>query len=119
VSPSSRDRYVLNAISDSLAASDPDLAGLIGTFTRLTAGEDMPTREQIRARWRRVPGSTHRLWLRLGPAGALILLWVVVTAAMISLAVAFSSGGVAACKAPWAMGCAAPSPIMTAHARPS
>ena len=117
MSAGSRDRYVLNVMSEDLAASDPELAGLLGTFTRLTAGEQMPAREQIRMRRRWVPRSVRGSMLRLGLARALILLWLLVTAAMIStaVAVAFSSGGAAPCNAFWAKVCAAPSPTMTAH----
>jgi hypothetical protein len=119
VSLGSHDRYVLNAIGDELADSDPSLAGLIGTFTRLTAGEKMPAREQIRPRWRRVLRSASGRRLRLGPAGGLIMLWLLVTAAMVSVAIALSSGGTAACNNPWTKVCAAPSAAATAHARSS
>jgi len=119
VSLGSRDRYVLDAISDHLAASDPELAGLLGSFTRRTAGEQMPAREQIRARWRRVPSSARGLLLRLGPGGVLILIWLLVTAAMISMAVAFSSGGAPSCSVLWAKACPVSSRATTAHAGPS
>jgi hypothetical protein len=114
VSLGSRDRYVLNAITDHLAASDPELAGLLGSFTRRTAGEQMPAQEQIRARWRRVPCSARGLLLWLGPGRVLMLLWLLVTAAMISMAVALSSGGAPSCNALWVKAC----PATTVHAGP-
>ena len=113
----SHDRCVLNAISQDLAASDPELAGLIGTFTRLTAGEQMPPRECIPARRKRFPAPVRGLLTRLGPARALMLLWLLVTAVMISMAVAFSSGGAASCNTFWAKTCTAHSPAMTTHSR--
>ena len=46
---SARDRQALDSIDDQLAGSDPQLASLMATFTRLSSGEEMPHREDIRA----------------------------------------------------------------------
>ena len=39
------EQQALETIRDELAGSDPELATLLTTFTRLPAGEDMPVRE--------------------------------------------------------------------------
>jgi hypothetical protein len=49
MSLSARDRQALDSIEDQLAGSDPRMASLMATFTRLTSGEEMPAREDIRA----------------------------------------------------------------------
>ncbi len=108
---SARDRHALQAIFADLAASDPDLAGRLGTFTQLTAGEAMPDREQIRARRARRSGSGQRAlthgqrWARV-----MIVMWLLVSAAMVTIAVVLSSGTPAPCKASWTTGCAQPTP---------
>jgi hypothetical protein len=95
-----------------LAESDPHLAGLLGTFTRLTAGEQMPAREQFRAAWRRPirPGravsrklprpsrqaSAHGMQ-RFSLAHGLMLLWLLASVGLISLAIALSSATTASC----------------------
>ena len=107
-----RDRHVLDAMSNDLAESDPHLVGLLGTFTRLTAHEQMPAREQFRAAWRRPlrPAGEARLKLgRRGPrvtvqamqpfglAHGLMLLWLLATVVLISVAVALSSATTSSC----------------------
>jgi predicted small secreted protein len=127
---SERDRHVLDAMRNDLAASDPHLAGLLGTFTRLTAGEQMPAREQLRAAWRhpmrsgrdvtrklarpsrQVPG--HGIQ-RLGLARGLMLLWLLASVALISLAVALSSATTASCPSARGAGCDQPAPTSAAH----
>ena len=94
MSLSARDRQMLDRIEEAIADSEPGLASLLATFGRLTAGEELPAREQIRADR---PG-TSRWWFRLGnsrrahgPSGrpgwpmAWSLVWL---AASIALAVA-------------------------------
>jgi Protein of unknown function (DUF3040) len=53
MSLSAQEQQALDSIGHKLSASDPELASLLTTFTRLTAGEDMPAREktQARAEW--------------------------------------------------------------------
>ena len=69
MSLSSHEQHALHSIEDRLCVSDPELASLLATFTRLTAGEDMPAREKTPAsrgttrhshRRRRPP----RYWMR-------------------------------------------------------
>ena len=53
MSLSAREKHALRSIDCELSGSDPELASLLAMFTRLSAGEDMPTREKTRTRWRR------------------------------------------------------------------
>jgi len=119
MSLSAHDRQVLDFITESLTVSDPVLAGLLDTFTRLTAGELMPAREQIGARSRQMRGTARRPGRRLGPAGIMILVWLLLTALFVSMAVVLSNGSPAPCRTSWAMGCADPAPSAAAHAGPS
>jgi len=122
------DRQVLDSITESLTLSDPVLAGLLETFTRLTAGEVMPAREQIGAGWREMRGTARRPgWRkparragrRLSPGGIMILVWLLLTALFVSMAVVLSNGSPAPCRTSWAMGCADPAPSAAAHTRQS
>jgi hypothetical protein len=119
MSLSSHDRHLLAGISAELTGSDPDLAGMLGTFAQLTAADEMPGLEQLRPRWRRsgqYPRQVSRS--RLGSAHILILLWLLVAAAMISVAVALSGSGTAPCNPLWARACA-PTPAATATGGPA
>ena len=49
MSLSSHEEHALHSIEDRLCVSDPELASLLATFTRLTADEDMPAREKTPA----------------------------------------------------------------------
>lgn len=49
MSLTAREQQALHAIEDEIAGSDPKLASLLATFTRLTSGEEMPVREKIPA----------------------------------------------------------------------
>jgi len=113
-----RERHALDSIEHRLAHSDPRLAALLGTFARLTSGEDMPARERIETgRWparpwplprqgpapRRRPG--HRAGHRRGWQ-AMTLVWLVLTVTLATVALAAGHGGKPACKASWAMVCA-------------
>jgi hypothetical protein len=59
MSLSSHEQHALHSIEDRLCVSDPELASLLATFARLTAGEDMPVREKTRTGGRR--RATRRL----------------------------------------------------------
>lgn len=98
-----RERQALDSIEDGLAASDPRLTSLLATFNRLAAGEALPERESLRA-----GRSGGRL------LGQLIwpLMWLVVSAALISAAAIISRGGAAACSS-WPAACGQRAP---AHA---
>jgi hypothetical protein len=112
----------LNSISDQLADSDPQLTALLIAFTELASGESMPARERVRPSFHRAFVRSYRKRRCHGWALALrmyqylmsrwaLLLWLLVTAALISVAVALSrSGGHVACTGYWSAICAHPAP---------
>jgi Protein of unknown function (DUF3040) len=111
VSLSAHEQQVLNRIEDRLSGSDPKLAALLATFARLTAGEEMPVREKIQERGRRL--SRSRVWLAF---------WLLIGVALIAVAVAVSSGSggsQAVCAGPWAVACAGHSAARSATPRPA
>jgi hypothetical protein len=102
----------LDSIKDGLTGSDPELTALLITFTRLTAGEQMPVRATPRARSRRAIQRSRRQARRgrdrdrgrAGQAGQrprsrhAVLTCLLVTMVMIGAALALSRGdGQAAC----------------------
>jgi hypothetical protein len=95
MSLSPREQDALDSIRERLAGSDPELAALLATFTRLSSGEEMPAREPVQARKRRHPprgkmrGPVHRVYQRLGIHQVALLLWLVITIALITTAMAF------------------------------
>jgi len=125
-----RESQALDAIAHGLAGSDPRLASMLNIFSRLAAGEEMPAREKIRirrgwppARPRRArrhprPGRAlpqpHRLCPRLGWPQAMLLLWVVISAALVAVALVLNNSGPTACVR--SMGTACLSPSIPQHA---
>ena len=108
------ERQALGSIEDGLAGSDPRLASMLNIFSRLAAGEEMPAREKIPVRRRRPaghrprrtrrhprPGRTlpqpHRRYPRLGWQQAMLLLWVVISAGLLAVALVFNNSGHKAC----------------------
>ena len=95
MSLSPREQHALDSIRERLAGSDPELAALLATFTRLASGEEMPARGPVRARTGRHPHRgrmrrpAHRVYQRLGIYRVALLLWVVITIALITTALAF------------------------------
>jgi len=109
MSLSERDQSVLDSIEDRLAGSSPELVSLLDTFTRLAADEGLPAREKIRdgrratdrrpglGRRRDRPGGSRRaasprrerLRWQLIPA----LIWLVLSLAMIAVALTLNSEG--------------------------
>lgn len=91
MSLSGREQQNLDSIRDRLTGSDPRLAALLATFTRLASGEDMPPGEMILAgQPRRVPATVRQP----GPGWqwTAALLWLLLTALMITAAVVMSQG---------------------------
>ena len=103
-------RQALGSIADGLAGSDPRLASMLNIFSRLAAGEEMPVREKIRvqrgrtaahrprrARWHPRRGialpQARRRYPRLGLQQAMLLLWVVITAGMLAVALVLNTSG--------------------------
>jgi hypothetical protein len=100
----------LGWIEDSLAGSDPRLASMLNIFSRLAAGEEMPAGEKIRVRRgrpaaprprraRRHPRrdaalpQPRRLYRRLGLQQAMLLLWVVISAGLLAVALVLNTSG--------------------------
>jgi hypothetical protein len=129
MSLSAREEQILGSIEDGLARSDPKLAWMLATFTRLASGEEMPVREKIHAarlvanlRDRRHPRRdvarrrARRLYRHLGlpQYGVLWLAAVMVVAvvAVVAVAVAVSHGGSGqgSCTIPWSAVCTAQVP---------
>ena len=114
-------RQALGAIADGLAGSDPRLASMLTIFSRLAAGEEMPAREKIpvrRTRRHPRPGralpQARRLYPRLGRQQAMLLLWAVISAALLAVALVLSTSGPKACIQ--SIGTACPSPSTPQHA---
>lgn len=127
MSLSSWERQALDAIKEGLARSDPRLATLLGTFTRLVSTEDMPAQEEIAAHPRRTIPCSQRKPRQRGRAGAaagagacacsrssaglidaqwgVMLLWLVITVAMITVALVSNRGGGTAACAGWRTVC--------------
>jgi hypothetical protein len=132
MSLSAWEQQALDSIKDGLATSDPKLASLLSAFSRLASGQEMPAREAIRAApWRagRRPRrkrrhradhvSRHVRGVResLGSRRRALLLWLVITAILIAVALVLNRGGApATCSYSWAMGCTNSAP---AHGSPA
>jgi hypothetical protein len=107
------EQQALDSIKDDLASGDPALVARLTIFTRLASGEEMPTREKFQAGSRRavrrsrpVPRPTRRPYQHLGLQRAVMLLWLVITVALIATALASSQGGSqGTCARSWATSC--------------
>ena len=123
----------LGSIADGLAGSDPRLASMLTIFSRLTAGEEMPVREKTRARRgrpaahrprraRRHPRrgiafpQARRRYPRLGWPQAMLVLGAVISAALLTAALALTASGPKTCAR--SMGTACPSPSIPQDAGP-
>jgi hypothetical protein len=105
MSLSSWEQQALDSIRDHLASSHPALVARLAIFTRLASDEEMPAREKIPVGARPVrrsrsgppaarrPHAARRAYRRLGFQRAALLLWLVTTAALISVALVVSHGG--------------------------
>ena len=104
-------KQALGWIEDGLAGSDPRLAAMLTIFSRLAAGEEMPAREEIRVRRGRPAAHRPRRARRhprLGLQQATLLLWVVISAGLLAVALVLSTSGYKGCIQ--SMGTACPSP---------
>ncbi|MGH3149504.1 MAG: hypothetical protein ACRDOB_02065 [Streptosporangiaceae bacterium] len=113
MSLSAREQQALDVIAEEIAGSEPKLASKLATFTRLTAGEDMPVRERILAAAARRPDARDlfRLSRRPGWGGPALLVWLVIAVALVTVALAISTGSQGACtRSRPAAACAGPSP---------
>lgn len=107
MSLTAREQHALHVLEDRLASADPGLASRLATFTRMTSGEEMPSREKIQRGWRRAPGRlrrrrqgprrdaafqrARRVCRRLGSQRAMLLLCLTVAVAE-GIAVALAGG---------------------------
>jgi hypothetical protein len=81
MSLSARHRQALHSIEEGIAESDPGLAGLLREFSRMMAGEEMPTAERGPAGRRRIARLLHRITRRRrvpGPSWlpTMLVLWL-------------------------------------------
>jgi len=104
------ERQALGSLEDGLAGSDPRLASMLNIFSRLAAGEEMPVREMIGVRRGR-PAARHprrvrrhprqggalpqprRRHARLGRQQAMLLLWAVISAVVLAVALVLNTSG--------------------------
>jgi Protein of unknown function (DUF3040) len=98
MSLSAWEQQTLDSIKDGLVGSDPQLAALLTTFTRLASGEEMPAREEIPAGSRRaIPRPRrkprHRRFGYPSLQWVMLLLFLVITGAVIAVAVILNHGG--------------------------
>jgi hypothetical protein len=136
MSLSAWEQQALDSIKEGLARSDPRLAALLATFTRLGSDEEMPVREKIRAgSWRAVgrrrcrPRSkSHRhvgsMDQRTGFQRAALLVYLLITGVLIVTGVVLGrSGGHIECPSLWAVPCASSAPARgsrhAAHKEPA
>ncbi len=112
------EQQALDLIKDGLASSDPRLVARLSIFTRLASGEEMPAREELPAGARRPRprprrprrgdgrGHAHQVYQRTGLPRVMPLLWLVITAALIVVALVCNRvGGHGGCTMPWASSC--------------
>lgn len=109
MSLNAREQHTLNSMERQLAGSDPKLASLMATFTRLAAGEALPVRERIQVGWQLMapPDGGRRHQRQRGtpsptrsPVRQLVwpALWIVISLAVIAAALATgNAGGRSAC----------------------
>jgi len=114
MSLSAREQQALDVIAERIAGSDPGLASRMATFTRLTAGEDMPLREKILAVRRTDTRHLLRLKRRPGPGiqRTALLVWLVIVVGLVAVAVAVGSGSRSACTKARPAACAGPAPTL-------
>src|SRR5215467_12810002 len=115
----------LDSIADGLAGADPRLASMLTIFSRLAAGEEMPAREKTRARRRRPAvlrprrarrrsrrgiafPPPRRVYARLGWLRAMLVLGAVVSAALLTAALALTASGHNTCARPMRTACPSP-----------
>ncbi|HEY6309383.1 MAG TPA: hypothetical protein VIY52_01040 [Streptosporangiaceae bacterium] len=109
MSLSAWEQQALDSIKDGLAGSDPQLAGLLTTFTRLASGEEMPVQEEIlggsqrksprplRKPRRRIRAGARRharpMHGRVTLQWVMLLLLLVMTVVLITVTLVLSHGG--------------------------
>lgn len=104
MSPVGWEHQALDSIQSALGHTDPNLASLLATFSRLASSDEMPAHEKIRSPLRRPPHRSRSRPRRgkapyghRSPQRAMILTWLITSIAMITIAVILSHGGPASC----------------------
>ena len=104
MSPVGWERQALTSIQSVLGHTDPKLALLLATFSRLASSEEMPEHERVRSPLRHPPyrrrsrrGRGKALYRGRGLQRAAILIWLLTSITLITVAVILSNRGPAAC----------------------
>ena len=98
------EHQALDSIKSALGDSDPKLAALLAMFGRLASSEEMPGHEKIRSALRHPPHRRRRARTphpRLGPQQAAVLIWLLTSVALITVAAILSHGGPPSCPHAW------------------
>jgi hypothetical protein len=98
------EHQALDAIKRALGDSDPKLAALLAMFGQLASAEHMPGHETIRSPLRHPPHRRRRARTphrRLGPRRAAVLIWLLASVALITVAAILSHGGPPPCPQAW------------------
>ena len=98
------EHQALDSIKSALGDSDPKLAALLAMFGRLASSEEMPGHEKIRSALRHPPRRRRRARTphrRLGPQQAAVLIWLLTSVALITVAAILSHGGPPSCPQTW------------------
>ncbi len=109
VSLNAREQQALDSIKDRLARADPGLQRSLATFTRMASGEQMPGHEDIppgswwgirharglrrRSSRRQIHRRFGRMRQNLGIGWVMPLVWLVITALMVTVALTLNDGG--------------------------
>jgi hypothetical protein len=93
----------LDSLASALGGSDPKLASLLATLSRLASSDEMPAHEKVRSplghpprRWPR-PRRGKAPRRRRGPQQAAVLIWLLTSITVITVAVIISRGGPGSC----------------------
>jgi Protein of unknown function (DUF3040) len=102
MSLSAHEQQALDDIAAGLAQSDPKLASLLATFSKLTSGEEMPTWEKVRVAQWNTARRAQRVYHRVGFKRTALVLWLLIGIALVAIAlVASNSGRGTACVKAW------------------
>ena len=119
------EEQTLDSIKDELTDSDPKLVKLLTAFTQLASGEAMPVRDKLRAGSQRLTRysprkrrccqtgacrNSTRMGRRLGLENALMLVWLVITVSLITVALVLGRSGsqetaIQTCAGSWPAAC--------------
>jgi hypothetical protein len=100
MSPAGWEHQALESIQSALGHTDPKLASLLATFSRLASSDEMPTHEKVPSalrhpphRRRSRPRRAKAPYRHRGLQRAMILTWLITSIAVIIVAVILSRGG--------------------------